>query len=45
VEKTEPYVNTVLIGPGFLCGFIWAIAQISWFYANAKYVRLPLLRD
>jgi len=30
----EPWVNKPLIGPGFVCGAIWAIAQIGWFYAN-----------
>lgn len=37
IEKAEPFVNTILLGPGFICGAIWALAQISWFYANAKY--------
>eukprot|EP01062_Namystynia_karyoxenos_P073087 TRINITY_DN69932_c0_g1_i2.p1 TRINITY_DN69932_c0_g1~~TRINITY_DN69932_c0_g1_i2.p1 ORF type:complete len:521 (+),score=144.37 TRINITY_DN69932_c0_g1_i2:65-1564(+) len=28
------YVNVPLIIPSFLCGIIWAIAQIGWFIAN-----------
>merc|ERR1719198_998103 len=38
-KNTEPFINKLLVGPGFVCGAIWAVAQISWFYANAN---LPL---
>lgn len=34
VKGGEPWVNKPLIGPGFVCGMVWAIAQIGWFYAN-----------
>jgi len=40
IKRNKPVVFPNAILPGFICGFFWAIAQISWFFANGS---LPLV--
>lgn len=34
VKRNNPQVFPQAILPGFVCGAMWAVAQISWFFAN-----------
>jgi len=34
IRRNRPSVFPSAILPGFVCGFLWAVAQISWFFAN-----------
>jgi len=36
IKKNHPAMYNQSLLPGFICGFMWAIAQISWFYANSQ---------
>jgi len=36
VKKNKPDLFPQAVLPGFLCGFLWAAAQICWFVANVK---------
>ncbi|CAI4231171.1 unnamed protein product [Auanema sp. JU1783] len=45
-SKNRPSVNARLIGPSFLSGIMWAIAQSSWFVANdniSQAVSFPII--
>ena len=33
-KKNNPAVYPKALAPGFLSGFLWGVAQISWFYDN-----------
>eukprot|EP01099_Mayorella_cantabrigiensis_P006594 TRINITY_DN5546_c0_g2_i1.p1 TRINITY_DN5546_c0_g2~~TRINITY_DN5546_c0_g2_i1.p1 ORF type:complete len:348 (-),score=55.16 TRINITY_DN5546_c0_g2_i1:63-1106(-) len=35
-HRNRPALRSELILPGFACGVMWAIAEISWFIANEK---------
>jgi len=46
IMKNKPVVNRELILPGMLSGFLWSLAQISWFIANGllgMVITFPLL--
>jgi len=36
IKKNKPQVYPEVILPGIISGFLWAIADISWFIANSK---------
>jgi len=36
IKRNRPAVFPQAILPGFLCGAMWAVAQISWFFANSE---------
>jgi len=44
-KKNKPVINPEIVLPSFISGLVWAIAQISWFYANtalALVVTMPI---